>query len=88
MKAGTLSGLQPMALDKVYGLVYFGQTGFFASLPMQRDWLPIGEPYRVVPLPHSKRSVVSTVDFCADLPGVLLALLRVRKIVTKLDSIL
>ena len=67
MKAATLVKLQQAALDGACQLFYFDQSGFSASPPVQRGWSPIGEPHRVFPQPHCKRSVLGALDFGANL---------------------
>lgn len=67
MKADTLSKLQLAARDGACRLVYFDEAGFAASPPVQRGWSPIGEPHRVVPQPHCRRSVLGALDFGANL---------------------
>ncbi|MGF6637961.1 hypothetical protein OKW38_000060 [Paraburkholderia sp. MM5496-R1] len=67
MKASTLTKLQQAALDGACQLFYFDQSGFSASPPVQRGWSPIGEPHRVFPQPHCKRSVLGALDFGANL---------------------
>src|SRR5260370_821250 len=67
VKADTLSKLQQAARDGACGLIYFDQSGFSASPPVQRGWSPIVEPHRVVPQPHWRRSVLCTFDFGANL---------------------
>jgi hypothetical protein len=58
VKADTLSKLQQAARDGACRLIYFDQSGFSASPPVQRGWSPISEPSRVFPRPHCKRSVL------------------------------
>ena len=67
MKADTLSKLQQAARDGACRLIYFDQSGFSASPPVQRGWSPIGEPHRVVAQPHCRRSVLGAFDFGANL---------------------
>src|ERR1700690_832851 len=67
VKAGTLSKLQQAARDGACRLFYFDQSGFSASPPVQRGWSPIGEPHRVFPQPHCRRSVLGALDFGANL---------------------
>ena len=67
VKADTLSKLQQAARDGACRLIYFDQSGFSASPPVQRGWSPIGEPHRVFPQPHCKRSVLGAFDFGANL---------------------
>jgi hypothetical protein len=67
VKSGTFSKLQQAARDGACRLVYFDQSGFCASPPVQRGWSPIGEPHRVVPRPHCRRSVLGAFDFGANL---------------------
>src|SRR5258706_13752663 len=67
VKADTLSKLQQAARDGACQLFYFDQSGFSASPPVQRGWSPIGEPHRVFPQPHCKRSVLGALDFGANL---------------------
>lgn len=67
MKTDTLSKLQQAARDGVCRLIYFDQSGFSASPPVQRGWSPVGEPHRVLPQPHCRRSVLGAFDFGANL---------------------
>ena len=67
MKASILAKLQQAALDGACQLLYFDQSGFSASPPVQRGWSPIGEPHRVFPQPHCNRSVLGALDFGANL---------------------
>ncbi|MGY6256867.1 IS630 family transposase [Paraburkholderia fungorum] len=67
VKADTLSKLQQATRDGACRLIYFDQSGFSASPPVQRGWSPIGEPYRVFSQPHCKRSVPGAFDFGANL---------------------
>ncbi|MEA3095962.1 IS630 family transposase [Caballeronia mineralivorans] len=67
MKADTLAKLQQAARDGACRLVYFDEAGFSASPPVQRGWSPVGEPHRVVPQPHCRRSVLGAFDYGANL---------------------
>ena len=67
MKAATLAKLQQAAFDGACQLFYFDQSGFSASPPVQRGWSPVGEPHRVFPQPHCRRSVLGALDFGANL---------------------
>src|SRR5258708_40047636 len=67
VKADTLSKLQQAARDGACRLIYFDQSGFSASPPVQRGWSPSGEPHRVVPQPHRRRSVLEAFHFGATL---------------------
>ncbi len=67
MKAATLSKLKQAARDGACRLIYFDQAGFSASPPVQRGWSPVGEPHRVFPQPHCRRSVLGAFDFGANL---------------------
>jgi hypothetical protein len=67
VKAATLAKLQQAAFDGACQLFYFDQSGFSASPPVQRGWSPIGEPHRVFPQPHCRRSVLGALDFGANL---------------------
>jgi transposase len=67
VKASTLVKLQQAALNSGCQLFYFDPSVFSASPPVQRGWSPIGEPHRVVPQPHCKRSVLGALDFGANL---------------------
>jgi hypothetical protein len=67
VKAATLAKLQKAALDGACQLFYFDGSGFSASPPVQRGWSPVGEPHRVFPQPHCKRSVLGALDFGANL---------------------
>ena len=67
MKTDTLSKLQQAARDGACRLIYFDQSGFSASPPVQRGWSPAGEPHRVLPQPHCRRSVLGAFDFGANL---------------------
>jgi len=66
VKAATLAKLEQAARDKACQLFYFDQSGFSASPPVQRGWSPIGEPHRVFPQPHCRRSVLGALDFGAN----------------------
>ena len=67
MKTATLAKLQQAARDGACRLIYFDQSGFSASPPVQRGWSPVGEPHRVFPQPHCRRSVLGALDFGANL---------------------
>lgn len=63
VKADTLSGLQQAARDGACRLIDFDEAGFTASPSVQRGWSLIGEPHRVVPLSHCRRSILGAFDF-------------------------
>jgi hypothetical protein len=65
VKADTLSKLQQAARDGAYCLIYFDRSGFSASPPVHRGWSLIGQPHRVFPQPHCKRSVLGAFDLGA-----------------------
>src|SRR5471032_729694 len=67
VKTDTLSKLQQAARDGACRLIYFDEAGFSASPPVQRGWSPVGEPHRVVPQAHCKRSVLGAFDYGANL---------------------
>ena len=67
MKADTLSKLQQAARDGACRLIYFDQSGFCASPPVQRGWSAIGELHHLFPEPYCKRSVLGAFDFGANL---------------------
>ncbi|MFM0210034.1 transposase [Paraburkholderia sediminicola] len=48
-------------------VIYFDQSGFSASPPVQWGWSPTGKPHRVFPLSHCSRSVLGALDFGANL---------------------
>jgi transposase len=67
VKTSTLPKLQQAARDGACRLIYFDQSGFSASTPVQRGWSAVGEPHRVFPKPHCRRSVLGAFDFGANL---------------------
>jgi len=66
VKAGILTKLQQAARDDLCRLIYFDAAGISASPPVQRGWSPIGEPHRIVPQSHCRRSVLGAFDFGAN----------------------
>jgi len=47
VKTDTLSKLQQAAQDVACRLIYFDQSGFSASAPVQHGWAPVSQPHRV-----------------------------------------
>ncbi|MBM2886806.1 IS630 family transposase [Chromobacterium phragmitis] len=66
MKAAILARLKTAALAGDCRLIYFDEAGFSASPPVQYGWSPRGEPHRVEPRPHCKRSVLGALDLAAN----------------------
>lgn len=49
-----------------YRLIYFDESGFSSAPPVQNGWGPRGQPHRVEPKPHCRRSALGALDFSAN----------------------
>ncbi|MGL4351961.1 MAG: transposase, partial [Plesiomonas shigelloides] len=62
LKSNLLNKIKYSARDGLCRLFYVDEAGFCASPPVQYGWSARGNPHRIEPQSHCRRSVLGAID--------------------------